>query len=100
MLFSSHILVEHQGVRMVLRLFDPEGVQLRPFTLGFSLQQGKKLRLVTNQCLSARFVSVSKYAPLAEPLIQTACTFREGLASASTACAEFEEFVYQLKSRE
>ena len=31
-LFSSHILVVHRGARTVLRLFGPEGVQLRQFT--------------------------------------------------------------------
>ena len=32
LLFSSRILVEHQGTRTVLRLFGAEGVQLRQFT--------------------------------------------------------------------
>lgn len=32
LLFSSPILVEHQGTRTVLRLFGAEGVQLRQFT--------------------------------------------------------------------
>ncbi len=32
LLFSSHILVEHQGTRTVLRLFGSGGVQLRQFT--------------------------------------------------------------------
>ena len=32
MLFSSYILVEYQGTRTVLRLYGPEGAQLRQFT--------------------------------------------------------------------
>lgn len=31
-LFSSQVLVEHKGTRTVLRLFGPDGVQLRQFT--------------------------------------------------------------------
>ena len=45
-LFSSHILVEHQGARTVLRLFGPEGVQLRQFTFtqGLALTFFRKRR--------------------------------------------------------
>ena len=31
-LFSSPVLVEHQGTRTMLRLFGADGVQLRQFT--------------------------------------------------------------------
>ncbi|SMB79811.1 hypothetical protein SAMN00120144_4228 [Hymenobacter roseosalivarius DSM 11622] len=46
LLFSSHILVEHQGTRTVLRLFGSEGVQLRQYTF----TQGLVLNLFRQRC--------------------------------------------------